>query len=100
MESPECAELKNLIHSSNIVVLGTNFCGACVRAKKMLSQKQMPFLNIDISDDEKFQECLFRSTNINTIPQVFVNKKFIGGFMELKYLTDTKLLEDLVQIKI
>jgi len=96
MESPECVNFKKIIDSNKIVILGTRFCSACVNAKKILNDKKFKFHDVDLSVEEDFQDCLFRTTKSHYVPQIFVNSKYIGGFQELQYLTDSNLLNDLV----
>ena len=60
------------------------FCSYCVRAKKLLNEKKIKFLEIDLSiHPNKRKEIQIRSGGRITIPQIFINKKSIGGYDEL-----------------
>ncbi len=59
-------------------------CVYCDRAKKLLNQKGLNYTEIDIHKNPKLKdEMLIRTGGKKTIPQIFINKKSIGGFDEL-----------------
>ncbi len=92
-----CEGFNKILNDNNIVVWGTKGCGACVKAKQLLKNKNFAFHEEDLSaTDQDIQECVLNVTNSPYVPQIFVNKKFIGGYDHLNYLVVTGLLEDLV----
>ena len=94
---PICDGFHQILNTHNIVVWGTKGCGACVKAKQLLKNKNYAFHEEDLSTtDQDIQECVMNTTNSPYVPQIFVNKKFIGGFDHLNYLVVTGLLEDIV----
>lgn len=65
--------------SKKIVVYTFATCPFCIRVKRLLNNKGVEFTEIDISgQDEKLDE-LEKQTGCGTVPQVFVDDKFIGG---------------------
>lgn len=58
-------------------------CPFCVRAKNLLNQKGIPFEEINLDGKDKELSELRAQTGYRTIPQIFVNGQFIGGFSEL-----------------
>jgi glutaredoxin 3 len=64
-------------------------CGFCVRAKKLLELKKVPFKEyaIDFGGAKK-AEMVERAGGRMTVPQIFINGRHIGGcddLMELEY---------------
>jgi len=73
------------------------FCNFCVLAKKLLNKKNIQYYEIDISKNlEKRSEMLFRTNGKSTIPQIFINNEFIGGFTELNALEISGKLDKLL----
>tara|TARA_B100000965_G_C19357300_1_gene654423 strand:- start:336 stop:596 length:261 start_codon:yes stop_codon:yes gene_type:complete len=71
-------------------------CIYCDRAKKLLNQKGLVFKELDINQNPKLKdEMVIRTGGKKTIPQIFINKKSIGGFDELYSL---ELIGDLDKI--
>ena len=64
-------------------------CIWCIRAKELLNSKGIPFKNLDINDDELREELKVKASGIKTIPQIFKDRKRIGGYEDLvEYLKD------------
>ena len=64
-------------------------CIWCIRAKELLNSKGIPFKNLDISDDELRKELKVKAPGIKKIPQIFKDRKRIGGYEDLvEYLKD------------
>ena len=93
-----CEGFHHILNTNNIVVWGTKGCGACVKAKQLLKNKNFAFHEEDLSTtDQDIQECVMNTTNSPYVPQIFVNKKYIGGYSELRYLIERDLLNDIVK---
>lgn len=59
-------------------------CGYCHAAKRLLNEKNVPFVEFDVSrDPEKRQEMLARANGRYTVPQIFVGQSHIGGCDDL-----------------
>ena len=58
-------------------------CPYCVRAKAFLKEKGIPFVEIDLSNNFDEIEALKKRTNHMTMPQIFVDDMFVGGYTEL-----------------
>jgi glutaredoxin 3 len=64
-------------------------CGFCFRAKKLLEMKKVPYeeYSVDLGGPKK-AEMLERSNGRMTVPQIFINGRYVGGcdeLMELEY---------------
>ena len=71
-------------------------CGFCFAAKNLLIQNNIPYQEIALDDEpHRLQEMIDRSGRL-TVPQVFVNGRSIGGFIELNELQQNGELADLI----
>jgi glutaredoxin 3 len=68
---------------ARVEVYTTRTCPYCVRAKRLLHERGIPFDEIDVSDDDELRADLVRRTGRRTVPQIFIDGKSIGGFEEL-----------------
>jgi len=60
------------------------FCGFCVRAKRLLDQKGVDYVEHDISmGGEKRDEMMARKPDAMTVPQIFIGDQAVGGSDEL-----------------
>ncbi len=78
--------------SKKIEIYTWGYCPFCVRAKNLLAEKGLEFteINLDGKDDELVK--LREKTGQRTVPQIFIDDSFIGGFSELSALNaDGKL---------
>jgi glutaredoxin len=73
---------------------GRNSCPFTQRAKMLLESKKFPFdyLDISASQQEFFSICRPKIGNHQTVPVVFHDGKFIGGFQELEQYLQNKRL--------
>ncbi|MFA6990090.1 MAG: glutaredoxin 3 [Candidatus Gastranaerophilaceae bacterium] len=81
-----------------VVIYAVDYCPYCQKAKKILSDKNIPFEEIDITknEDEMLSE-LTKKTGIDTVPQIFIDNKFIGGSDKLSELNLSGELEQLLK---
>jgi len=63
------------------------YCGYCLRAKRLLSEKGVSFEEYDITlGGPKRAEMLERKPDAATVPQIFIDGKAIGGSDDLARL--------------
>ena len=68
----------------DVVVYTTPYCPYCRMAKDLLHQKGVAFKEIDVAEDDAMREKLVQmSGGRETVPQIFVDGKSIGGYDEL-----------------
>jgi glutaredoxin 3 len=67
----------------NILIYTTQTCIYCNLAKNLLKEKKIQFTEINIESDLNIFKELIKKTNHKTVPQIFINEKFIGGYTEL-----------------
>lgn len=74
----------------------TQSCPFCHAAINLLKGKGARFEEIDVSDEEDFDELVER-TGWQTVPQIFIDEKLIGGFRELTQLDQEGKLDGLLR---
>jgi len=67
----------------SVQIYTTRHCGSCVRAKRLMDQEGIPYEEIDISETPEVREELVEKTGEWTVPQIFVDGKYIGQDDEL-----------------
>lgn len=72
-------------------------CGFCFRAKKLLEMKKVPYeeYSIDLGGATK-AEMLKRTNGRMTVPQIFINGRYVGGCDELMTLEYQGKLDELL----
>ena len=81
-----------------VVIYTGPMCNFCSAAKHLLNKKKINYEEIDIGyDDKKREEMLKKSNGAKTIPQIFIDEKHIGGYVELKALENKGELDILLK---
>ena len=81
-----------------VVIYTGPFFNFCSPAKHLLNKKKINYEEIDIGyDDKKREEMLKKSNGAKTIPQIFIEDKHIGGYVELKALENKGKLDTLLK---
>ena len=81
-----------------VVIYTGPMCNFCSAAKHLLNKKKVSYEEIDIGyDDKKREEMLKKSNGAKTIPQIFIEEKHIGGYVELKALESKGELDSLLK---
>ena len=58
-------------------------CHSCEMAKDLLKQKGIEYEERNLAKDWKVQQLLEAVPNARSVPQIFVDDKYIGGYNEL-----------------
>lgn len=74
--------------SKKIEVYTWGYCPFCIRAKNLLSDRGMPFTEINLDGKDEELTKLRERTGQRTVPQIFIDDEFIGGFSELSALNE------------
>ena len=67
----------------HVTIYTTPVCPYCVKAKKLLEQKGVPFDEIDVSNEEAREQMMQRSGGRRTVPQIFIGGFHVGGCDDL-----------------
>jgi glutaredoxin 3 len=61
-------------------------CPFCVRAKRLLEKKGVPYEEIDVESKDDLRVWLAETTGQKTVPQIFAGARPLGGFSDLDAL--------------
>lgn len=82
----------------SVVLYTKSTCPYCINAKKLLDSKGVAYHEVlfpELSDDEK--DALSQKTNgYRTVPQIFINDTFVGGFDQLNKLNQEGKLDTML----
>lgn len=68
---------------TKIIIYSKVPCPYCVNAKNLLDSLNLKFQEIDLTHNPEELMALVQKTNHRTVPQIFINDKFIGGYDSL-----------------
>jgi glutaredoxin 3 len=69
---------------SKIEVYSTAVCPYCVAAKNLLKSKGLEWSEVRVDTDPAQRAAMLsRSGGYRTVPQIFINDQFVGGYDEL-----------------
>ncbi len=66
-----------------ITIYTTPWCGYCRRARKLLQEKNLVFTEIDVEGDGELREQMMAISQRDTVPQIIIGGRPIGGCDEL-----------------
>jgi glutaredoxin 3 len=81
---------------ASVQVYTTPSCPYCVQAKRLLSQKGVPYEEIDVANDADKRAWLATTTGQRTVPQIFIDGKPYGGFSDISALDRQGKLDPLL----
>jgi glutaredoxin len=65
------------------IVWSTSTCSFCKQAKTLLTTKNIPFEERMIGAEWTKEQLLEEVPNARTVPQIFLDGKYVGGYTEL-----------------
>lgn len=80
-----------------VIVYGTAICPYCVRAKELLARAGIAYEEIRVDLETSKRTEMEQRSGRRTVPQIFIGDKPIGGFDDLKALSDRGELAVLLQ---
>ena len=93
-ENTELDFIQNRINSNDIFMFSKSTCFYCDKAKELLGKSKLDYRYIELDKNEncpnndctKITKALFSFTRFKTVPQIFINGVFIGGFTDLNQM--------------
>lgn len=82
----------HILASAQVVLFCRDNCAYCDRAKDLVRRENVPHRIIDISQHQRdgtpgfeaYYEMVRESTQARTVPIIFYEQRFIGGFEDLR----------------
>jgi glutaredoxin 3 len=82
---------------NKVTIYTTNYCPYCVKAKSLLTRKNISFEEIAIQDDKTREEMVNKSKGRRSVPQIFIGDFHVGGCDDLYELDRQKKLDELLK---
>ena len=70
----------------NIKIYTTSHCPYCTATKQLLADRGLKYEIIDLENNPELWAKLAEENNYRTVPKIFIDGKFVGGFNELQNL--------------
>jgi glutaredoxin 3 len=81
-----------------VVMFATGWCPYCARARELLAGKGVAFREIDVDAQPEERETMIRrSGGRQTVPQIFIGQRHIGGSDDLYDLDAAGALDPLLR---
>ena len=81
---------------SSVTIYTSAYCTYCRRAKKLLETKQVDYEEVRLDEDAEKRKELVEKLNWRTVPMIFVNEQFIGGYDQLAALERSGELDSML----
>ena len=81
---------------SSVTIYTSAYCTYCRRAKKLLERKQVDYEEVRLDEDAEKRKEMVEKLNWRTVPMIFVNEQFIGGYDQLAALERSGELDSMV----
>lgn len=82
---------------ANIEIYTSYFCGYCARAKSLLKAKSAEFTEISLDEQpNRRTEMVERAGGRQSVPQIFIDGRYIGGSDDLAALDQAGKLDQLL----
>ncbi|SPQ99062.1 Glutaredoxin domain-containing protein [Plasmodiophora brassicae] len=85
-------DIQQIVQSAFIVMFSKTYCPYCSKLKALLQKLQLDarIVELDaIEDGRAMQNALSQVSQCNTVPQLFVGGKFVGGCDDVHRLHDS-----------
>lgn len=81
-----------------VVLYTSPTCPYCIRAKKLLENKGVPYTNININEitANEREQLSVKTDGYRTVPQIFIGDTFIGGYDQLNALNQSSKLDEML----
>ena len=79
-----------------ITIYTKDYCPYCTQAKTLLKSLNQEYTEVDVTNDQAKLMEISQKSGLQTVPQIFVGEKCIGGFSDIDALNNEgKLLDQL-----
>jgi glutaredoxin 3 len=96
-ERADRAKLSARMPAPKVTVYTKESCPFCVRAKRLLEKKDVPYEEIDVERDDALRAWLVEKTGQMTVPQIFAGERSLGGFSDVDALDRSGKLDPILR---
>jgi glutaredoxin 3 len=82
---------------SQVTLYVSSWCGYCARARRLLEQKGVTYTEIDVDLEPDARAEMAKRTGRQTVPQIFIGDRHVGGCDELYALDASGGLDPLLK---
>ena len=82
---------------SNIVMYSADYCPYCRRARALLDSKGVSYTVLDVDREPRLWDEIARRTGRDTVPQIFIGGRHVGGCDDLFALEQRGKLDPLLK---
>jgi len=80
-----------------ITIYTTTYCGYCRAAKSLLEEQEVPYTEIDVTNDDQKRQWLVEATRQRTVPQIFIGDQPIGGYSDMQELVRKDVFRTMIE---
>lgn len=84
---------------SQITMYSTGTCPYCAQAENLLKRKGLTVNKIRIDQDNAAFDTMLATTGKRTVPQIFINDHYVGGFDNLVAFERDGRLDNLLNVQ-
>ncbi len=81
---------------ASVLMYTTQYCGFCFRAKDLLDSLNVVYQEIPVDNSTALRQEMINLSGRNTVPQIFIDGRPIGGCNELYALERSDQLDNLL----
>ncbi|GAB4165675.1 MAG: hypothetical protein Tsb006_5170 [Rickettsiaceae bacterium] len=79
---------KPLRDDLQVIIYAKDACSYCILAKSLLDSRSIGYEVIDLTNNKDLHLKLAEKTGQNTVPYLYINGEFIGGYSDLQKLDE------------
>jgi len=74
---------------TRVTMYTTTVCPFCMQAKRLLRERGISYDEINVETDPSLRDQMIsRAAGRRTVPQIFIDDAYVGGYVELQALAD------------
>jgi glutaredoxin 3 len=74
---------------ARVTMYTTTVCSFCMQAKRLLRERGISYDEINVETDPSLRDQMIsRAAGRRTVPQIFIDDAYVGGYVELRALAD------------
>lgn len=81
---------------AHVLMYTKTYCSYCTRARKLLARKGVEFTEIAVDHDRESERIMVERSHSDSVPQIFIDDRHIGGYSDLAGLDATGELDTLL----
>jgi glutaredoxin 3 len=97
--------LQDQIRLNKIIIFSQSSCYYCLKAKELFNKLDIEYKSIELdvsnqcpeSNCKELTKVLIKTTGMQTVPQIFIDGKLIGGFDKLSSMHQNGQLKNLLK---